>query len=98
MADVIARFIRPVPPRILIRGEWWSIRTSHDMKGRHAYLSANCETDGRSIELASGRSRGFEGLVAGGFHVISGTPARGLVTELRRLGYVELKPWGLRQE
>lgn len=91
MADVTARLIKPLPRRVLLKGEWWRFEREADMKGRHAALYARCETDGRTVVIVEDRRGNIEGPLHYGLHVKSGTPLRGMMTALRKLGYVALE-------
>lgn len=91
MDHVIVRFVRKPPPRVRLKGEWWRIRYVREGKnGKIGTLFARCETDGREIVLVTGRESVAEHQVLCGFMVKGGTPARGMVTELRRIGLVTL--------
>jgi hypothetical protein len=94
MGHVIVRFVKKPPERVRLKGEWWRIRYVREGKnGKVATLFAVCETDGREIVFVTGRERAVLHEVSCGFHVRGGTPARGFVTELRRIGLVELSRW-----
>jgi hypothetical protein len=95
MPDVRVHLLRRVPFTVTLRGEPWEIAyTYYNKSGKYASLIARCEFDGRTVQLISRNVTEYVWEdVRRGFHVASGTPARGLVTALRRAGVAELSVW-----
>jgi len=95
MPDVRVHLLRRVPFTVLLNGELWELtHTYYNKSGKYASLVARCEVDGRTVELMSRNLTEYVWEdVARGFRVMSGTPARGLVTALRRAGVARLEVW-----
>lgn len=94
MADVIAHFLKPLPWRVQLKGEWWRVEVCQQNKsGKQVAITAWADdASGRSYHLWASHKGMLYGALVDGIHVKGGTPQRGLVTELRRAGLMLLKP------
>jgi hypothetical protein len=95
MADVIAHFVKPLPWRVVLKGEPWRIAVCPQNKsGKRVAICA--WVDQRSVDksytLWSGHVGELYGKLVDGIPIASATPQRGLVTELRRAGLMHLRP------
>lgn len=99
MSNVIVTFLREPPRPVLLKGEAWVVTViPMNKSGKQVALVATCQKDYREYTLCTGRSGSIRDTMAKGFLVPSGTPQRGIVTELRRAGIVKLTPHRIADE
>jgi hypothetical protein len=91
--DVDVILLEPLPWRLKIKGEEWSASIwPMNKSGKQVALVFQCSAPGgRSYTLWRSRDVMVRDLYVTGFRVKAGTPERGIVTELRRRGLVELR-------